>query len=120
MTLEGIDLRMGGSGEEDVVEIVGRDEGTPVGGTIIIPANLNLGSGNPAEGTFLQGSNITGVSGGVVLEQLWVTSNGTVHHNFNQDIIVPKNRVITIYSRNSIAELSFTLSLNYHPTIGAR
>jgi hypothetical protein len=121
ITLEGIDMRLGGTGEEDVIEIVGRDDvGSPIGGTTVTPANLNLGSGNPAEGTFLKGSNITGISGGVVLQKIWITSNGTKSYNFNQDIIVPKNRVVTIYSRNSVAELDLTLSFNYHPTIGER
>ena len=120
MTLEGIDIRLGGTGEEDVIEVVGRDEGSPVGGANCTPANLNLGSGNPAEGVFICGGDITGISGGVILQKIWVKSNGTNSYNFNQDIIVPKNRVITIYSRNSVAELDLTLSFNYHPTIGAR
>lgn len=121
MTFEGIAIRLGGIGEEDVIEVVGRDnEGSPEGGTAVTPVNLNLGSGNSATGTFLKGDNITGIFGGEVLQQIWVTSNGTKYFNFDQDIIVPKNRVLTIYSRNSVAELDVTLSFNYHPTIGAR
>ncbi len=121
ITIEGIDIRLGGTGEEDVIEVVGRDnEGEPIGGTTVIPANLNLGSGNTAEGVFLKGSNITGISGGEILQKIWVTSNGTKSYNFNQDIILPKNRVLTVYSRNSVAELDVTVSFNYHPSIGIR
>ena len=120
MTIEGIDIRLGGTGEEDVIEVVGRDSGSPLGGITVIPANLNLGSGNPAEGVFLQGSNITGIDGGECLQRIWIKSNGTNSYNFNQDIIVPKNRIVTFYSRNSVAELDITISFNYHPIIGAR
>lgn len=121
MTFEGIDVRLGDSGLEDVIEIVGRDnEGSPIGGATATPVNLNLGSGNTAEGVFLKGSNIAGISGGEILQKIWVTSNGTKSYNFNQDIIVPKNRILTIYSRNSVGELDITLSFNYHPTIGSR
>jgi hypothetical protein len=121
MTFEGVAVRLGGTGEEDVIEIVGGDnEGDPVGGTEVTPVNLNLGSGNTASGTFLKGSSITGISGGDILQKIWITSNGTRYFNFDQDIIVPKNRIITVYSRNAVAELDITLSFNYHPTIGAR
>ena len=120
VTIEGVDIRLGDSGLEDVIEIVGRDTGTPVGGTTVTPVNLNLGSGNPAEGVFLEGSNITGLSGGEVLQKIWIKSNGTNSYNFNQDIIVPKNRIITVYSRLSVGELDVTISFNYHPTIGNR
>jgi hypothetical protein len=120
MTLEGVDIRLGGTGKEDVIEVVGRDDGIPVGGSTVSPANLNLGSGNSADGIFLQGTDITGLSGGVVLQKVWVTSNGTKSYNFNQDIIVPKNRVITIYSRNSVDELDITISFNYHHSTGTK
>ena len=120
ITIEGIFLRLGGTGEEDTIEVRGRDEGVPVGGSVTVPTNLNLGSGNAAEGTFLLGNSITGMSGGENINKFWITSNGTKFFNFDQDIIVPKNRILTIYSRNSVAEIDGTLSFNYHPTIGAR
>lgn len=121
MIFEGIDIRLEDRGLEDVIEIVGRDnEGFPIGGSTISPTNLNLSSGNSAQGVFLKGSNITGISGGEILQKIWVVSNGTKSYNFNQDIIVPKNRVLTIYSRSSVGELDITLSFNYHPTIGSR
>ena len=117
---EGIDIRLGGSGLEDVIEVRGRNVGTPIGGSTAAPINLNLGSGNSAEGTFLKGGSITGLSEGETLQKIWITSNGTKSNNFNQDIIVPKNRVLTIWSRYSAGELDITLSFNYHNMIGSR
>ena len=38
--------------------------GTPVGGSDIIPANLNAGSNKQAIGTFQTGTDITGLTGG--------------------------------------------------------
>lgn len=68
----------------------------------ITPANLNAGSGNIADVICLSRTadaavDITGVSGGTTIQKLWLTSAATVNFNAEQDIIIPKNQVFTIY-----------------------
>jgi hypothetical protein len=120
VTFEGFSHRLAGTDLTDAIEIRGGDDGNPAGGAILIPANMNLGSGNTAQGTFLAGDNITGLSGGTLLQRVFLESNGTKYFNFDQDIIVPKNRILTIYSMTPAAKISLGIGFNYHATIGER
>lgn len=91
------------------------DLGTPSGGTDVTPANLNGGSSKTATGTFQQGANITGLSGGVTNHRLWhLGSAGHSNHNFDQDIIIPKNGVLTLYAGTGTTSISGFLVFNYH------
>jgi hypothetical protein len=119
-TFEGLSHRLAGSDLTDSLEIRGGDEGDPVGGASLTPANMNLGSGNSAQGTFLVGNNITGLSGGVILNKIYIESDGSNYTNFDQDIIVPRNRILTIYSMTPVEKISLTIGFNYHPAIGER
>lgn len=115
MCLEGIHFRLNGTGQSTVMKIKGNDSGTPVGGTTNTPANLNLGSGNIADGIFLTGHDITGLSGGTVIEKIYISSSDTTStFNFSQDIIVSKNKIVTIYSSNEGTEIDIMLIFNYH------
>jgi hypothetical protein len=115
LCFEGIDLRLAGTGEAEIIKIKGGDSGTPIGGTEVTPVNLNLGSGKQANGTFLKGSNITGLSGGTTLRRIYIGSSNTSEtFNFEQDIIVPKNNVLTIYAVNGGAEVATILMFNFH------
>jgi hypothetical protein len=117
MVLEGIDLRLGGTGQTEIIKVIGKDSGTQVGGSDISPANLNLGSGKTADGVFKGGDEITGLSGGVELQRIYISSSDTTSHfNFEQDIIVPKNNLITLYATNLDTEIDGTLVFNYHST----
>jgi len=121
ITMEGMTHRLAGTGFSDAIEIRGGDIGDPVGGTAVTPANLNLGSGNSAVGTFLAGDSITGLSGGVILQRIYIESGKSNYHNFDQDILIPKNRIITIYSITPTSqEVSLTFGINYHPAISER
>ena len=115
IVLEGIDLRLAGTSQTTIIKVIGKDSGTPVGGTTITPANLNLGSGKTADGTFLGGDQITGLSGGTELLKVYIeSSNVTLSYNFEQDIIVPKNNIITIYSSEVDTEVDAMIIFNYH------
>lgn len=120
MTSEGILFRLAGSGLSDSIEIRGGNIGDPIGETTVIPANLNLGSGNSATGIFSSGNSITGLTGGTVLQRMYIESGHSTYFNFDQDIIIPRNRIITIWSMTPVDEISITLSINYHPIIGER
>ncbi len=78
--------------------VVIKDEGIPVGGGTITPTNLNAGSGNTADGTFQDGNDITGLTGGVTAYKIErLAASGQEYENFEQDIILPKNAVLTLY-----------------------
>ena len=115
MCLEEIDIRLGGTSESEIIKILGKTNGTPVNGDTITPANLNLGSGREADGIFQAGSEITGLSGGTELHRIYVGSSNTSEtFNFGQDIIVPKNNIITLWATNLNVEIDIVLLFNYH------
>ena len=93
--------------------------GTPAGGTNITPANLNSGSGVIADGgntgSFQNGNAITALSGGTVVQRIYhETSAGSTTYNFEQDIILQKNGVLTMYAETGGAALNGVLIFNYH------
>ena len=113
--LEGIKLRLGGTGQSEIIKLIGNPSGTPVNGNSVTPSNLNLGSGKTADGTFETGNNITGLTGGTELERNYLgSSDTTVDINFEQDIIVPKNNIITLWASTTGTEIAGTLIFNYH------
>ena len=119
LCLEEIDIRLGGTGQSEIIKVLGNTDGSPVGGNTITPANLNLGSGKEADGIFQAGSEITGLSGGTELHRIYIGSSNTSEtFNFGQDIIVPKNNIITLWATNLNIEIDIVLLFNYH-TIAA-
>ena len=99
------------------------DSGTP-GGTsdTLVPANLNAGSGNVADatclGTIADGAvDITGLSGGRIVESLYLTSATSEHFNLEQDLIIPKNKTFTIYCVGGDTLLRGTVYFNFHGSL---
>ena len=90
------------------------DTGTPVSGSAVTPTNCNAGSANSATGTFQTGSDITGLSSGSVVEKYWLTSTTSVLFNFEQDIILQKNSVLTLYATTGAVALAGTVVFHYH------
>ena len=80
------------------ITIYGNQNGTPVGGAAVTPANMHLGSNNVADGTFQHGNDITGMSGGTILMTYRIPAGETRVINFESDIIIPNNKNITIYA----------------------
>lgn len=112
MTLEGFWIWLVAN---EYIEIRLGDAGTPSGGAPITPVNLNAGSGHIASGIFQNGSDITGVTGGITTHKVYHASSEESHyHNFNQDIIIPKNRILTMYAETGTTPLSGMLVFNYH------
>jgi len=115
MCLEGITIRLAGTGQSEIIKILAGVKGSPVGGTTVTPANLNLGSGKTADGTFLAGSNLTELSGGTEIHRAYVgSSNNSSNINFEQDIIVPKNNIIAFYASTTGIEIDIMVIFNYH------
>ena len=108
------------SAAEEVYYKIG-ETGTAVktSGSDITPANLNAGSGKLA--SVLCYSNvsdgavdITGLSGGSVVEKLWLTNTASSHFNLEQDIIIPKNQTFSIYCVGGDTLLRGTVVFNFH------
>ena len=112
MSFEGIDLWNTAS---EYIDIKLNDSGTATGGTAITPINSNAGSGNEADGTFEAGANITGLSGGKTAYRIYHKgSTGMVHYNFEQDIILPKNKTLTLYAELGGTPLGGNIIFNCH------
>lgn len=66
-------------------------EGTPSGGITTIPSNVNASSAKLADGVFLEGSNINGLSGGRLVSKLKAIANEQSRvWNFPADLVVGK------------------------------
>jgi hypothetical protein len=101
----------------EIIEIKTNNVGTPVGGTTATPANLNAGSNRQAYGTFLVGNNITGLTEGTTVFRYFINGSGSSSdYNFDQDIILPKNRILTVCFTNSGIQVDGFLSFFFdHP-----
>ena len=99
------------------------DAGT-TGGTsaTISPGNLNAGSGKEANTTILSNTasaavDITGLAGGTIVQKLWLISAESSIFNTEQDIILPKNQIFTIYCVNGSIVLRGTLAFHFNDNI---
>lgn len=95
------------------VQIKLGDFGTVTGGTDNTPANRNAGSGVVADVTCQDGTDITGLSGGVVIDEVF-GSTTMVRWVWESGIIVPKNKILTLYAVTTNIALKATLSLFFH------
>jgi hypothetical protein len=96
---EGMIIRCTG---DQVFTIKVAESGNPIGGTDIIPANLNAGSNKLAAGVFQCGCNITGLSGGREIIKLYTNDSyiESKSWNFDADIVIPQNQTLSIYITN--------------------
>ncbi len=99
----------------EYIDIYLKDTGTPVGGTKMTPINMNLGSGNVADGTFLTGEMITGISGGTLFDRLRIPADNSDHiFSWLSHLIIPKNNIITLYAGNGNIPIEISIQLYYH------
>lgn len=83
-------------GTNERVEIVKDLVGTPVG-TVAVPVNRYVGSGNTAEGTFVVGNDITGISGGTVVQKFSKAGDSeTKCFTMYSGLVIPKNKNIAL------------------------
>ena len=108
------------SAAEEVYYKLG-DTGTAVktNGADITPANLNAGSGNIADVTCYSNTSdgavdITEISGGTTIQSLWLSDTKSVLFNCEQDIVVHKNQVFTIYCVGGDTNIRGTVIFNFH------
>lgn len=100
---------------DESIQLKINDEGTPVGGTVTTPTNRNAGSGNSAGGTFQTGVDITGLSGGDIVDYVCLDGAvGTDKHIWNSFIILPKGKTMSLYATTGGIALKGSITLNFH------
>ena len=97
------------SASAEIVQVKLGDAGT-VGGThaALTPVNRNAGSGKSAEATCESGVDITGLSGGSVVDEL--TSGATMYRwEWRSGLILSKNRILSLYAVTGAVAIRATL-----------
>lgn len=101
--IEGFALKLAAS---EYIDIKLGDAGTPAGGSDITPVAANSGSGNTPIATIENGNDITGLSGGNKLYRIYhETGPATVYTNFEMDVVLTKNGVLTMYVQTGTTAL---------------
>ena len=100
---------------DEFIQVKVGDEGTPSGGTSNTPINRNFGSGHTADCTCEDGVNITGLSGGAIVEDAFFDGGVSMNQiEWQSMLILPKNSVATFYAVNGGIALKMTLSMLFH------
>lgn len=113
--VEGFYLSVSGAGE--VYFHLG-DTGTRNAATDVVPVNCNAGSGHTADGVFEVGADLDGgaatLAGGDELERyVFQAATDSAYINFEQDVIIPKNRTLTVWA-DSIITITGNMVFNFH------
>lgn len=112
LVIEGFYIRLVAT---EYIQININDTGTPAGGTGVTPVNLNSGSGNTATGIFQHGNDITNLTSNRVSARYYhASSDHGEGHNFEQDVILKKNGVLTMYVETGGTAISGHIVFNYH------
>ena len=97
------------------------DTGTRNSGSAITPVNLNGGSGNTADCTAEQGADLDGgaatLTGGSEFMRLMFANTSDVsstYYNFEQDLILPKSKTLTIWANDAGATYYFNVQFYFH------
>ena len=100
---------------DESVQIKLGDSGTTSGGTANVPTNRNAGSGNSADCTCEDGVDITGLSGGSVVDEISIDGATGSHKTvWRSDILLPKNGIATFYAVTGAIAIKMTVSIGFH------
>jgi len=122
LIVEGITIGVTDCTANDSIYFKVGDDGTRNGATAITPVNTNAGSGKSAIGTFEKGADLDGgtatLAGGIEFNRFvfaGVTDYTSKCFNFEQDLILPKNRAMTIWVGGSATGTYYiTAHTNFH------
>ena len=90
------------------------DSGVPVGGVDGIFVNRKAGCGNVANAICKVGSNITGLSGGHVVDAFSIKSGSpSVRYGWRSALVVPRNHTVSFYVETGAANVRMTVSLHF-------
>lgn len=103
------------SESNEIIDIYINVSGSPAGGTEIVPVNSNLGSGNQADGIFLKGSGITGLSGGTLIGRSRIPSSHDIQViDYESTLILKKNNTVVLSTPIGGSDLEIVMSFYYH------
>ena len=91
------------------VEIYLLQTGTPSGGTTNTPVNVNSGSARLLTATVESGNDITGMSGGNLIDRVWMTSTSSSGYNFELDVIVEPGHTLTMYAATGGVQIDMVI-----------
>jgi len=122
MCIEGVTIGVINATADDSIYFKVGDTGTRNGAIDVTPVNMNAGSGKAAVGDFEYGADLDGgtatLAGGLEFNRIvlaGVTDLTSKYFNFEQDMILPKNRSMTIWVGGSATGTYYlTLHFNYH------
>jgi hypothetical protein len=100
------------SSSTEIIDVK-RVTGTPAGGTVNVPVNRNLNYTNSAIGTFLTGTNITGLTATDTLVRFFSTATIPVVYDVYFGLIIPPNISIGFYATNGSIPINYSLVLYY-------
>jgi len=97
----------------ETIQVKIRDVGT-VGGThaVLTPVNRNAGSGKVADVTCESGVDITGLSGGDIVDVL-IAGAPMWRWEWESGLIIPKNRTVSLYAVTGAIAIQATLGFCY-------
>lgn len=105
----------GAAAADETVRLYINDTGTPAGTTENVLVNRHAGSGKLADVTAYDGVDITGLSGGSMVEQFVIDGAiGSQKWRYNSGIIIPKNHVCTLKAVTGAIALTISLSIAFH------
>lgn len=100
---------------DESVQIKLGDSGTTAGGSANTPVNRNTGTGNTAECDCEDGVDITGLSGGSVVEDIFIDgATSAKKYRWDSSLILKKNGVLTLYAVTGAIAIKATLSISFH------
>ena len=97
----------------EIVQIKLGDTGTAASGNTLTPVNRNVGSGNLASATVEDGVDITGLSGGSVVDEIFGSTTMNTYE-WSSGLILPKNRIISFYAVTGGVALKATVAFYFH------
>lgn len=100
---------------DETIQLFVNDSGTPAGTTVNTLVNRNAGSGKTADCIAYDGVDITGLSGGTMVEQFKVDGGiGSQKWRYNSCIIIPKNYIFTLYAVTGAIALTVSLGIAFY------
>lgn len=117
--IEGLNY-LSSAAEEIYIEIANTGTAVLTAGAALTPKNCNAGSGKTADATcwsnVADGAvDITGLATGREIERIWITALADNKlHNFVMDVILPKNKVFTIWCVGGDTNIRGTVFFYYH------
>lgn len=103
---------------DETIQIKLGDTGTPSGGTTGTAINRNAGSGNLLDATIEVGSDITGLSGGSVVDDVFIKAGESSRlFYWRSGIILPKNSRLSFYAVTGAILTNMTLCMYYRGNV---